>query len=47
MKFSIRWLFAVAVVICGLYVLVKAAGNYAAVATGLGLLLAGVGLVAP
>jgi hypothetical protein len=47
MTFSIRWLFAIAVVVCGIVVLVKSAGSNVVVATGLGLVLAGVGLVAP
>lgn len=46
-NFTIRWLFAVATVICGILVLFKSDGSDVAVATGIGLVTAGVGLVAP
>lgn len=47
LNFSIRWLFAIATVICGIFVLFKSDGSDLAIATGIGLVTAGVGLVAP
>lgn len=44
---TIRLILAIAVVICGIFVLVKSAGNQAAVATGIGLILAGIEGIAP
>lgn len=44
---SLKILFAIVAVVCGVIVLVKAAGGTAPIATGLGLIAAGVGLVAP
>lgn len=47
MTISIRWLFAIVAIVCGLYVLIKSAGSNVALATGVGLIAAGVGLVSP
>lgn len=47
MTFSLRILFAVVAVVCGVIVLIKAASDTALIATGIGLIAAGVGLVAP
>jgi hypothetical protein len=47
MRPTIRLILAIAVVICGIFVLVKSNGNHAAVATGIGLILAGIEGVAP
>jgi lipoprotein signal peptidase len=44
---TIRLILAIAVVICGIFVLVKSSGDQVAVATGLGLILAGIEGVAP
>lgn len=43
----IRWIFALAAIICGIYLLVKAASDGRFVAAGVGLIAAGVGLVVP
>lgn len=47
MRFTIRWLFAALAVVCGVYVLAQAAGNHVAIATGLGLIFAGLATVTP
>ncbi len=44
---SLRLLFAIVAVICGIYVLVKSAGEPSMIATGIGLIAAGIGLVVP
>lgn len=45
--FTIRWLFAVAAVLAGIYVLFQSGIDRAMTACGVGLILAGVGLVVP
>lgn len=47
MTLSFRLLFAVLVALCGVYILTNAHDAHILIATGLGLLLAGVGLVVP
>ena len=47
MTLSLRWLFAVATVICGIIVLIKSSSSTGEIATGIGLITAGVGLVSP
>lgn len=47
MTFSTRWIFAVVAICCGIYCLIKSAGDTLTVVTGVGLIAAGIGLVAP
>lgn len=47
MTLTIRWLFAIITVICGIYVLIQSSGDKTTIAIGVGLISAGVGLVSP
>lgn len=46
-RFHVRWVFALATVAFGVYVVFHAGADHAATATGLGLITAGVATVAP
>lgn len=47
MTVTVRWLFAIVAICCGIYLLIKAAYDARFIAAGVGLIAAGIGLVVP